>query len=317
VLVAGSLVARIDDLRLLDARWRPAILPAVVSAMMLVQLSELPSTLPHTLLFNDDAYFAEDRLVAEYVAANPIDAPVHAYPATNFRMYDGFSRLDLRAYSLMEPPEPGYYLLSKPRVAKTVLAGHIEGDEAVVERGELLLRESPRRTVLVETQQVLFVYIPSFEVTLEPVADLATHEELWQRWKGIELGASTGDGLRFVVGALQSPAYVSAFPGRALEPPSSHALFDQLGPSRMYQIDIEYTLSGDFDSLGFFWREYDDVRSTRVVRYNMNAAAGTHSFSTRVSTSGGYKSFRVFVRVETSAAGRELAIEHATISRVR
>jgi hypothetical protein len=49
----------------------------------------------------------------------------------------------------------------------------------------------------------------------------------------------------------------------------------------------------------------------------MNAAAGTHSFSTRVSTSGGYKSFRVFVRVETSEAGRELAIEHATISRVR
>ncbi len=313
-MVAGNLLAHLRVVPLFRTKLPPITIPGLTAAIFALQCQELPQ-LPSTAFFTDDTYFVGDRLVRDYVRKHPISEPVHAFPGAMFRMFDGYSKLNLIDHHPATPPKPGrHYLVHKSRLVQSIRSARVRRHHQFVKNGDLLGNRDPTHEILVETNSIALFYIRPHSIV--PVVDIAKHPDIWHTGTG----AKKDTGTAFAVDNLGSKTavYLSMFKDPFHQPtPAQHSVYLTLKPQTDYRVEVQYRLKKPFRSVRFFMREYDKKRSLQMVDQYMPSGNGQQTFSTGISTSAQYQSFRIFIRLGNTNDDNHFHLESLVISELR
>ena len=313
-MLTGYALARIKVIPWIRRKVPVWIVPVFALVLVTCQARELPK-LPNTLYFTDDAYVIGERLLKDHLKKNKINTPVRAYPGSVFKMFTGYSKLDLVEHSPLLPPKAGnYYLINRPRLIRSVRAARVRKDKRLVRYGEELLARAPNYEFVIDTHAISLFYIRP--QSLEVVADLAKHPDVWTSQAGAT--RMTTDPVAFKIGKLDSHVYLSMFGDSFTKPTKSdHSIYKTLEPRTNYQVEVRYRNRHTFRSVRLFIREYDEKKSLQLVSHYIPTEAGEQVFRTHLSTSSDYKSFRFFLRVGNEVEDNAIHIDSITISAAR
>lgn len=144
-------------------------------------------------------------------------------------------------------------------------------------------------------------YLIDAEAREELVTDLAKWDVAGSAWthqiSGITAFSTDNSAITFNLPAHDGHYYIYTFPGSwSAPPPGWDAFFRDFGTSKLVELEIDYTLHRDLDSLTLFFQQYDDKERIDEISWRIPSKKGSNTFTERVEIHPEAESFRVYLR---------------------
>lgn len=181
---------------------------------------------------------------------------------------------------------------------------------------------NPKWKCIINTDEILLAYIPSFEVEYEKIVDLLSekHKESIWVWNDNYVKRIKGcNGLGFVSNQDKTQ-YIYTFPGGFdATPKGFEKVFETLSPNETYMIQMTYEIKDPVGLIKIFWSEYDHKQRIKSLSENLPHSVGKHEYDKIVTVSKDYEAFRIFLRLKAinQKTNSSFCVEEMTISKIR
>ena len=300
------------------------LMASFLIGILCFELKNYSTELPYRILYSRDSYFVADRLLGDYLKNNRINEVVYTIPFKDFKLYPNFSKLKLKPCSLSKTPQKeSYFLISKSRIKKSLYYSRLRKDENVTKNGLLLSQDyNPKWKYIINTDEIVLAYIPSFDIKYEEIVDLLSEkhkESIWVWNDNYTKRTKDCNGLGFVSNHAKAQ-YIYTFPGGFdATPKDFEKIFKALSPNETYMIQMTYEIKDPINSLIIFWSEYDHKQRIKSLSENLPSSVGKHEYKRTVTLSKDYEAFRIFLRLKAinQKTNSSFCVEGMTISKIR